>query len=198
LTTKVHILGRGGSIPPPATKKKDDKMKIQLKKILDDHKKWLLNDGGQKANLSRANLSGANLFGADLSKADLSKANLFKTNLSRANLSKANLSGADLSGANLEFYQFPSIRLLSSISLSILSNKLTLELMQRDAYAHPNPDSFELWAKGGKCPYQNEERFWFFQENKELWKTGKPQMRDSDLIIAICKDKGWKIKGYLK
>lgn len=38
----------------------------ELKKIIDDHKLWLENKGGQRANLSRANLSGADLEGADL------------------------------------------------------------------------------------------------------------------------------------
>ena len=38
----------------------------QLKKILDNHKKWLRNEGGSRADLSRANLSGANLSGANL------------------------------------------------------------------------------------------------------------------------------------
>ena len=44
------------------------------------------------------------------------------------------------------------------------------------------------------CPYKNEERMHFFQENRNLWKPGAPTMKDSDLIIAICKEKNWKIK----
>ena len=231
---------------------------IQIKEILEKHKKWLHNDKeGERANLSEANLSKANLyganlsvadlsgaylFGADLSKAnlsganlseaDLSWANLFGANLSGANLSRANLYGAylsmadlswanlseadlswanlsranlsranlyradlyraNLSGAKIEFNIFPSIRLLSSIPLNDLSDKLTLELMRRDAFAHPHPELFDEWAKGGKCPYQNEETFWQFKVNKKLWKKGKPQMRDSDLIMEICKEKKWK------
>ena len=70
--------------------------------------------------------------------------------------------------------------------------------MRRDAYSHPKPELFDEWVKNNNCPYQNEERFWLFEENKKLWKPGNPEMRDSDLIIAICKDKSWKIKGYLK
>ena len=49
---------------------------MDIRKILDDHKKWLCSDGGKKADLSGANLSGADL--------------------RRANLRWANLSGADL------------------------------------------------------------------------------------------------------
>ena len=73
----------------------------KLAEILENHKKWLANDGGSRANLSRANLSGADLRWADLSDADLSEANLSGANLSRANLSGADLRWADLSGANL-------------------------------------------------------------------------------------------------
>ena len=56
----------------------------KLAEILENHKKWLANDGGRRANLSGANLIGANLIGANLSRA----------NLIGAKLSRANLSGA--------------------------------------------------------------------------------------------------------
>ena len=70
---------------------------MDLKQILELHKKWLNSeDGGKRADLSGADLSGANLRGANLS-----RANLWDANLSGANLRGANLSGADLSGADL-------------------------------------------------------------------------------------------------
>ena len=140
----------------------------KLQKVLKDHEKWLKGKGGKRANLSKANLYRANLFGANLSK------------------------------VKFMFQQFPSITLLSSINLGEISDKLALELMRRDAEAHPYPERFNEWASGGVCPYQNEERFWKFKERREVWKPGKPQMKGSDLIIEICKEKGWKIKGYLK
>ena len=126
-----------------------------------------------------------------------SKANLWGANLQDANLQDANLQDANLWGAKIEFQLFPSIRLLSSINLGTISDDLTLELMRRDAYAHPHPELFDTWEKGGSCPYQNEERFWLFNERKGVWRKGKPKMTDRDLILAICKEKGWKIKGYL-
>ena len=138
------------------------------------------------SNLRGANLYGANLRGADLRGADLREANLRGANLHRA----------DLRGADIKFHKLPSIRLLSSVTLGELSSELTLELMRRDAWAHPHPERFDEWANGGECPYQNEERFWHFEESKELWKPGPPEMRDSDLILAICKEMGWKINGY--
>ncbi|EAG2377975.1 pentapeptide repeat-containing protein [Listeria monocytogenes] len=78
----------------------------ELDIILENHGKWLLNEGGERADLSNAdlkntNLRFANLSYADLRRADLSGANLSGANLRRANLSYADLRRADLSGANL-------------------------------------------------------------------------------------------------
>ena len=137
---------------------------------------------------------------AEKNSADLSGAYLRSADLRSADLSGADLSGADLRSAKIEFYTFPSIRLLSSIHLGSLSETLALELMRRDAYAHPHPERFETWANGGNCPYQNEEYFWHFdyKNASKFWSPGNPQIKDSDLIVAICKEKGWKIKGYLE
>ena len=75
--------------------------KEKLAEILEQHKLWLNNEGGSKANLSGANLSKANLSGANLGWADLSGANLGWADLSGADLSEANLSGANLGWADL-------------------------------------------------------------------------------------------------
>ncbi len=100
-----------------------------LKKILNDHKRWLDSQGesGEKAiligarlvranlyglRLSRINFQGADLRGADLSEADLYEANLEEAKLNDAilewasldgaSLKRADLQGADLRWANLE------------------------------------------------------------------------------------------------
>jgi hypothetical protein len=73
----------------------------ELKNVLEQHLKWINNDGGNCANLSGANLSGVNLSGANLRGVYLSDANLRGVYLSDANLSGVNLSGANLSGVNL-------------------------------------------------------------------------------------------------
>ena len=75
----------------------------ELNEILEAHKMWLRDDGGERANLSDADLYGANLRDADLRYADLSDANLSGANLSYANLRDANLRDADLYGANLSY-----------------------------------------------------------------------------------------------
>ena len=73
---------------------------MDLKQILELHKKWLNNeDGGKRADLS----------GADLHRADLHRANLRDANLRGANLRDADLSGADLwdvTGNKKEIFTF--------------------------------------------------------------------------------------------
>jgi len=73
----------------------------EIKKVLEEHKKWLNDEGGKCADLSGADLSGADLSGANLSGANLSGAKLSGANLFSADLFSAILSGAILSGANL-------------------------------------------------------------------------------------------------
>ena len=73
----------------------------ELTAVLAEHKKWLADKGGSRADLSGADLSRANLSGADLSRANLSGANLGGANLGGADLSGADLSGANLGGADL-------------------------------------------------------------------------------------------------
>jgi len=74
----------------------------KLKQILNNHKMWLDNKGG-----CRADLSGANLRSADLRSADLRGANLSGANLRSANLRDVNLRSANLSGADLDFSCWP-------------------------------------------------------------------------------------------
>lgn len=90
----------------------------QLKKILENHKRWLRGDGGERADLSGENLRHAHLEGAELSRADLRNADIRGANLTGANLAEADLSSsflwnailrntdlrrANLKGADLEF-----------------------------------------------------------------------------------------------
>ena len=79
----------------------ENKTKEELQDILKEHQKWLLANGGSRANLRGANLRGADLRGASLRDADLSGASLSDASLSRADLSGASLSGANLRGADL-------------------------------------------------------------------------------------------------
>jgi hypothetical protein len=91
--------------------------KEDLKRILDNHNKWLKGEGGERADLRSADLSSANLSYANLSSADLRYADLRYANLSSANLSYADLRSADLSSANLSYADL-SYANLSSANLS--------------------------------------------------------------------------------
>ncbi|EAC7897644.1 pentapeptide repeat-containing protein [Listeria monocytogenes] len=73
----------------------------ELDIILENHGKWLRNEGGEKADLSNADLKNTNLRHVNLRLADLSNANLSNANLKGANLRLADLRGADLSNASL-------------------------------------------------------------------------------------------------
>ncbi|EPJ2115238.1 TPA: pentapeptide repeat-containing protein [Listeria monocytogenes] len=116
----------------------------ELDIILENHGKWLLNEGGERADLSNAdlkntnlrfanlrlaylrgaylsnaNLRGANLSNANLSIADLSNANLSITDLSNANLYNANLRGTDLSDANLNWVNWQHVEGLTVICVQV-------------------------------------------------------------------------------
>ena len=75
--------------------------KEKLQKVLEKHRLWLDDCGGECADLSDADLSCADLSGADLRGADLSRADLSRADLIRADLNGAYLNGAYLGGANL-------------------------------------------------------------------------------------------------
>lgn len=76
--------------------------KEKLDEIIENHVKWLQDEGGKRANLAGADLYGADLRGAKLDRTNLRWANLRRTGLEGVNLRGANLEEADLYGANLE------------------------------------------------------------------------------------------------
>ena len=73
----------------------------QLNEILENHKKWLYGEGGERADLHDTDLKEFILKGVDLRKANLNGANLSKANLEDADLRDADLEGANLSESNL-------------------------------------------------------------------------------------------------
>ncbi|HAB6361506.1 TPA_asm: hypothetical protein GI510_14845 [Listeria monocytogenes] len=86
----------------------------ELDIILENHGKWLRNEGGEKADLSNADLKNTNLRFANLRLADLRGANL-----RFADLSNANLSIADLSYANLNWINWRDVVSLTVIAVQI-------------------------------------------------------------------------------
>lgn len=75
----------------------------KLDKILENHKLWLNNKGGERADLSGTDLRNADLNGINLECADLYNANLRNADLRHTNLYNADLNNVDLSGANLKY-----------------------------------------------------------------------------------------------
>jgi hypothetical protein len=96
-------------------------------------------------------------------------------------------------GSNCEFTIINATFLL--FNFEMLSDELTLEMMRRDAEFHPNPEKFDKWVKTDICPYQdcNFHRLFIFQEKKNLWKPGKPEMTNYELITKIFEYKNWKL-----
>ncbi|EAE7363979.1 pentapeptide repeat-containing protein [Listeria monocytogenes] len=90
----------------------------ELDIILENHGKWLFNEGGDRADLSNADLKNTNLRFADLSYADLSNADLSYANLRFANLRFADLRGANLSNADLSYANLSN----ADLSYANLSN----------------------------------------------------------------------------
>ena len=118
---------------------------MNIKEILDKHKKWLLGeDGSERANLRGAdlrgaNLCGANLRGANLCDADLRGADLCGANLRGANLCDADLRGADLCDANLRDADLRGADLrgaknIDSITWSIYTAFYPLQCPEKGAY----------------------------------------------------------------
>ncbi|MFP3047227.1 pentapeptide repeat-containing protein [Listeria monocytogenes] len=86
----------------------------ELDIILENHGKWLFNEGGDRADLSNADLKNTNLRFANLRLADLRGANL-----SYADLSYADLNGANLSYAHLNWINWRDVVSLTVIAVQI-------------------------------------------------------------------------------
>ena len=69
--------------------------------------------------------------------------------------------------------------------------------MNRDRDSHPKPTMFSEWARhSGPCPYGIPvERKHFFEENSEFYNAKAKRVKDRDLILMICKEKKWTVKG---
>ncbi|EIA6657050.1 pentapeptide repeat-containing protein [Listeria monocytogenes] len=91
----------------------------ELDIILENHGKWLFNEGGDRADLSNADLKNTNLRFANLRLADLRGADLSYANLRFANLSNADLSYANLSNVNLNWVNWQHVEGLTVICVQV-------------------------------------------------------------------------------
>jgi len=77
-----------------------------------------------------------------------------------------------------------------------LPDEIVLELMRRDADCHPDITLFDEWATSGDCPYKKGiQRMHYFEERRELWVSGTPQMSQIELLKKICAAKNWDMRG---
>ncbi|EOC0746195.1 pentapeptide repeat-containing protein [Listeria monocytogenes] len=122
----------------------------ELDIILENHGKWLFNEGGDRADLSNAdlkntNLRFANLRLADLRGANLSYADLNGADLRGANLSYADLSYADLNGANLSYANLNWINWRDVVSLTVIAVQInTTRKNNQITYIK----ELEIWTTG--------------------------------------------------
>ncbi|EJA1058449.1 pentapeptide repeat-containing protein, partial [Listeria monocytogenes] len=91
----------------------------ELDIILENHGKWLFNEGGDRADLSNADLKNTNLRFANLRLADLRGADLRGADLRFANLSNADLSYANLSNVNLNWVNWQHVEGLTVICVQV-------------------------------------------------------------------------------
>ncbi|EAE1648463.1 pentapeptide repeat-containing protein, partial [Listeria monocytogenes] len=167
----------------------------ELDIILENHGKWLLNEGGERADLSNAdlkntnlrfanlrgaylsnaNLRGANLRFADLSNANLYNANLRGTDLSNANLYNANLRGTDLSDANLNWVNWQHVEGLTVICVQVDTSRRNNQI----AYIK----ELDIWITGCFQGTLDELKASVEQTHKHNEKLKKRYYRVIDFIL---------------
>lgn len=157
----------------------------ELDIILENHGKWLRNEGGEKADLSNADLKNTNLRFANLRLADLRGADLSYANLRGANLRFADLRFADLRGANL------SIADLSYANLSWVNwqhvEGLTVICVQVDTTRKNNQITYikelDIWITGCFQGTLDELKASVEQTHKDNEKLRKRYYRVIDFIL---------------
>ncbi|EAD5646179.1 pentapeptide repeat-containing protein [Listeria monocytogenes] len=162
----------------------------ELDIILENHGKWLLNEGGERANLSNIDLKNTNLRFANLRLAYLRGADLSNANLSYANLSNADLSYADLSGANLRHSNLRRAN-LSGANLNWVNwqhvEGLTVICVQVDTTRKNNQITYikelDIWITGCFQGTLDELKASVEQTHKDNEKLRKRYYRVIDFIL---------------
>ncbi|EAA0172344.1 pentapeptide repeat-containing protein [Listeria monocytogenes] len=172
----------------------------ELDIILENHGKWLLNEGGERADLSNADLkntnlrfanlrladlrgaylSNANLSNANLSIAYLSNANLSITDLSNANLYNANLRGTDLSDANLNWVNWQHVEGLTVICVQVDTTRKNNQI----AYIK----ELDIWTTGCFQGTLDELKASVEQTHKDNEKLRKRYYRVIDFILREAEE----------
>ncbi|EAF8410090.1 pentapeptide repeat-containing protein [Listeria monocytogenes] len=167
----------------------------ELDIILENHGKWLRNEGGEKADLSNADLKNTNLRFANLRLADLRGADLSYANLRGANLRFADLRGADLRFADLRFADLSNANLsIADLSYANLSwvnwqhvEGLTVICVQVDTTRKNNQITYikelDIWITGCFQGTLDELKASVEQTHKDNEKLRKRYYRVIDFIL---------------
>ncbi|HDU7434610.1 TPA: pentapeptide repeat-containing protein [Listeria monocytogenes] len=167
----------------------------ELDIILENHGKWLRNEGGEKADLSNADLKNTNLRFANLRLADLRFADLSNANLSIADLRFADLSNANLSIADLRFADLSNANLsIADLSYANLSwvnwqhvEGLTVICVQVDTTRKNNQITYikelDIWITGCFQGTLDELKASVEQTHKDNEKLRKRYYRVIDFIL---------------
>ncbi|HAC5271550.1 TPA_asm: pentapeptide repeat-containing protein [Listeria monocytogenes] len=167
----------------------------ELDIILENHGKWLRNEGGDRADLSNADLkntnlrfanlrlaylrgadlSNANFRGANLRFADLSYANLSNADLSNVNLNNANFRGVDLSDANLNWVNWQHVEGLTVICVQVDTTRKNNQI----AYIK----ELDIWITGCFQGTLDELKASVEQTHKHNEKLKKRYYRVIDFIL---------------
>jgi hypothetical protein len=115
----------------------------ELNHTLEQHRLWLDDNGGKRADLRRAELWRVNLNRADLTRADLTRADLRGADLTRADLTGANLWGC-----------IGNMREVKSLHIDTWPVTYTADTLQIGCQRHPiskwrkwNTDAGRRWIK---------------------------------------------------
>ncbi|ECQ8345383.1 pentapeptide repeat-containing protein [Listeria monocytogenes] len=152
----------------------------ELDIILENHGKWLRNEGGDRADLSNADLKNTNLRFANLRLAylrgaDLSNANLRGADLSNVNLSYANLRLAYLSDANLNWVNWQHVEGLTVICVQVDTTRKNNQI----AYIK----ELDIWTTGCFQGTLDELKASVEQTHKDNEKLRKRYYRVIDFIL---------------
>lgn len=147
----------------------------ELDIILENHGKWLFNEGGDRADLSNADLKNTNLRFANLRLADLRGADLSYANLRFANLSNADLSYANLSNVNLNWVNWQHVEGLTVICVQVDTTRKNNQI----AYIK----ELDIWITGCFQGTLDELKASVEQTHKDNEKLKKRYYRVIDFIL---------------
>ncbi|HDZ6913890.1 pentapeptide repeat-containing protein [Listeria monocytogenes] len=142
----------------------------ELDIILENHGKWLRNEGGDRADLSNIDLKNTNL----------RFANLRLAYLRGADLSNANLRGVDLSDANLNWVNWQHVEGLTVICVQVDTSRRNNQI----AYIK----ELDIWTTGCFQGTLDELKASVEQTHKYNEKLKKRYYRVIDFILREAKE----------